>query len=398
MSIELRYSDRLLPKRGRSNWTGNQGAEKTCYAHATTRLIARLIKVKFSEYFSGENEGIDKYYDTITCSTQTTIFHCILEDLKESYELEEQIQFATEIMSALLFHFIYNCIIEEFGCKGGRAALAIEYIFEILRANITMPDIKKKLKYDEKLFAEPDNIMFSRFLERLKNICDDINEAIINGFFKPEIFSSNNLGVFSSDPSNAIMMNTLLMPSVRSAIKTKLIKKDNFFSNVLGTIKAVTTAGLYVLLGLHHVDIRLGHDIIISGVDDEDKSLIIKNSWGSEGNNWSIGSFNIITNNRISWIVLQKYVTNPPKGHNPLVPLVELIFIFPREDIDMKSGVSKSVPDIIVTKLSNTWSRFTNSVKNPFKNRFTTRFTRFLGKGRKKKQKKTKRKRKKISN
>jgi len=391
MSIELRYNDSLLPKRGRSKWTGNQGAEKTCYAHATTRLIARLIKIKFTEYFSGENEEIDKYYDTITCTTQKTIFHCILEDLKESYELEEQIQFAAEIMSALLFHFIYNCIIEEFGCKGGRAALAIEYIFEILRANITMLDIKKKLKYDEKLFAEPDNIMFSRFLERLKNICDDINEAIINGFFKPEIFSSINLGVFSSDPSNIFMMNTLLMPSVRSAIKSKLIKKDNFFSNVLGTIKAVTTAGLYVLLRLYNVNIGLGHDIIISEVDDDDKSLIIKNSWGSKGNNWSIGSFNIITNNRIPWIVLQKYVTNPPKGHNPLLSLVDLIFIFPREDIDMKSGLTKSVPDIIVTKLSNTWSRFTN----PFKNRFTTRFTRFLGKGRKKKQKKTKRKRKK---
>jgi hypothetical protein len=247
--------------------------------------------------------------------------------------------------------------------------------------------IKEQLNFDEKLFSEPDNIMFSNFFEKLKKICDDINAALINGTFKPEIFCSTNLGVFSSDPNHKIMINSLLMPSVRSAIRNKLIKSHNYFSDVLETIKTVTAAGLYVLLGLYHVNV--GHDIIISGVDEKDNSLIIKNSWGSEEVNWSIGSFNIITNNRIPWAVLQKYVTNPPKGHNPLVSLIDLIFIFPREDIDMKYSLSKSIPDIMVTKLSNTLSRFTN------------RFTRFLGKGRKKKQKKTKknkRRRKKITN
>ena len=390
MSKTLRNnSDIPVLKRAPSKWTGNQGYENTCYAHASTRLITRVIKVKFSAYFPEENEIIiDNYYDTINCGRQKTIFECILYELANLAKLDdltEQIHWDAEVLSALLFHFIYNCITDNFGCTGGISTTTLEYVLNILRANITMLDIKEKLKYDEKLFSEQHNTMFSKFFERLKYIFDDIKTALINRTFKPEIFFSRNLDAFSSDPNHKIMINSLLMPRVREAIKNNLknnlIKSNNYFTDVLGSIRTVINSGFYVLLGFLYLE--YSHAIIISGIDEEDNSLIIKNSWGSDGVNLNVGSFNLITNNRIPWTVLQNYIRNPPKGHNPLLSLIELIFIFPRENIDMKSHSSKSASDIMVTKLSNTWSRFTN------------RFTRFLGKGRKKKQKKTKRRRKK---
>jgi len=66
------------PKRGKSHYDTNQGPEGTCMWHGISRLLARLIKVRFHEYFSEGNERINEYYNTINCGKTTTIFECII--------------------------------------------------------------------------------------------------------------------------------------------------------------------------------------------------------------------------------------------------------------------------------------------------------------------------------
>jgi hypothetical protein len=67
-----------IPKRGKSHYVANQGQEGTCMYHGITRLLARLIKVRFHQYFSEGNEIINEYYNTINCGKTTTIFECII--------------------------------------------------------------------------------------------------------------------------------------------------------------------------------------------------------------------------------------------------------------------------------------------------------------------------------
>lgn len=149
-----------------SPYSTNQGNEKICWAHSTTRLISRLIKIHFGErqqlydeFIFDEDELLDDYYDTINCSTENTIFHCIAltQDIHERKgkpfsihkSLNKMINWDSENLSALLFHFILNCLKNKYGCAGLKfnCVTPIFYFLKLIHEHITEEKIKDILNY-----------------------------------------------------------------------------------------------------------------------------------------------------------------------------------------------------------------------------------------------------------
>jgi hypothetical protein len=158
-----------------SPYSTNQGNEGTCLAHSTARLISRLIKSlglepgdDYPDEFHDtimfeEGEILDEYYNTINCSTENTIFHCIIhaQDMHERKgkpfsmhkSLNKVINWESENLSAMLFHFIFNsiknkyCHLEYLPVRG--ASAPIFYFLKLLRKGITEDKIKDILRYND---------------------------------------------------------------------------------------------------------------------------------------------------------------------------------------------------------------------------------------------------------
>jgi hypothetical protein len=287
------------PTRAPSTWTGDQGDHKTCFAHATTRLITRVIKVKFSTFFSEDNEESDDYYNTVICGNKTmTIFDCILQAGHKSFNNRD--------LSALLFHYIYKCITIEFGCDGGQSHISCKHILNILRQEITSDMIEQKLNYNinKNQYTESDIIMFNLLIQMLVDLFSSIRSQMLTIAFKPKIFVSNNLENFTLDiyETNSLILQ---MPTATIVRTRNSIKSGYHYENVFGTIKAVILRGYYVLLEIAE------HAIIISDIDKDDDSLIVKNSWGRGKKDWSILidadpslKYDIIKDNKLQWNIL----------------------------------------------------------------------------------------------
>jgi hypothetical protein len=150
-----------------SPYSTDQGTEGICWAHSMTRLISRLIKIHFGErhqisdeFMFDEGELLDEYYDTVKCSTENTIFHCIAhaQDIHERKgklfsmhkSLKKMINWESENLSALLFHFILNCLKNKYGCgglRGERRVAPIFYFLKLILEHITEEKIKDILNY-----------------------------------------------------------------------------------------------------------------------------------------------------------------------------------------------------------------------------------------------------------
>jgi hypothetical protein len=149
-----------------SPYSTDQGTEGICWAHSMTRLISRLIKIHFGErhqisdeFMFDEGELLDEYYDTVKCSTENTIFHCIAhaQDIHERKgklfsmhkSLKKMINWESENLSALLFHFILNWLKNKYGCGGLKqnSITPIFYFLKLLLEHITEEKIKDILNY-----------------------------------------------------------------------------------------------------------------------------------------------------------------------------------------------------------------------------------------------------------
>ena len=149
-----------------SPYSTNQGNEKICWAHSIARLISRFIKIHFGErqkasdeFMFDEGELLDEYYDTINCSTENTIFHCIAltQDIHERKgkpfsihkSLNKMINWDSENLSALLFHFILNCLKNKYGCAAidYSTGAPIFYFLKLIHEDITEEKIKDILNY-----------------------------------------------------------------------------------------------------------------------------------------------------------------------------------------------------------------------------------------------------------
>jgi len=161
-----------------SPYSTDQGNEGTCWAHSTARLISRLIKTHvvgeqeevsdefYDSIWFDEGEILEEYYDTINCSSEHTIFHCIAhaQDIHERKgkpfsmhkSLNKVINWESENLSAMLFHFIFNSIKNKYGCDGLKVSTErrlesapIFYFFKLIRRHITDEKIKVILRYND---------------------------------------------------------------------------------------------------------------------------------------------------------------------------------------------------------------------------------------------------------
>jgi hypothetical protein len=374
-----------------SPYSTTQGDEGTCWAHAMSRLISRLIKIHFSglqdlnskfndPIWFYEGELLDEYYDTINCSTEHTIFHCIAE-AQDVYKRKEQsfsmhkplkkvINWESENLSALLFHFIFNSIKNKY-ChllykpQRGLAGPIFNF-FKLIRRSISEEKIKVLLKYndyqdiqpptppsspsspEEELYrdyndyasskayrdmvagakggglikptyqqVQENKVNFSTLITKLAHIFKLLRIALRKNTLKINLFMSMDLNSFvhlnpkSGFPYNHPTFNT---ESASHAIFLPS-KQSNFFFGKpmwLKTIIQVLGRGLYVLLDIYQ------HTILITGIENE--FLIVKNSWGSN-RNWILpDDVNFIVDNKLSIATLIE--------HSKLVKFaVELVYI-----------------------------------------------------------------------
>jgi hypothetical protein len=326
------------PKRGKSQYDANQGQEGTCMYHGITRLLARLIKVRFHKYFSegNGNERINEYYNTINCGNTTTIFECIIncqqqyivqylknkesaqqkttwDDLYIEYKTNPQnsiIDWDSESLSAILFHYIYATIKP----INKPTYIIFDNLFtDILYYEVDDTYIKALLRYVQAnlqaKFTRAQTVMFDELIAKIVDIFNTIRTELKNKTFTPERFRSCELHPFKS------VYYDHNMPK----------NGDYTFSNVLETIKMVTSHGFYVLLNLHH------HVVLITGTNKN--NLLIKNSWGPFAGAmlpWKAGDINLTEYGVLKWKTLVNYLKNPPPRESTWSPiLIDLIFIVP---------------------------------------------------------------------
>lgn len=213
-----------------SIYVTNQSTEGTCYAHASARVIARFIKIQLKYNYENKRipeDRIDILYNTVTCNN---IFSCLLLKVYTPFE----------IVSVLLFRFIYNLIVSNFLTNGANTFDSINYFFDSIPETKDIP----KFVYTH---IKPDNNIFS----------EEIN--IIIGMIHKIKIISNTIKI-----QNYVLDNNLL----------------------LRTIISLLDAGYYANIDLfpskYHNDDNNGHAMVISGYEIIDGSvkLKIKNSWG----------------------------------------------------------------------------------------------------------------------
>ena len=335
------------PKRGKSQYDANQGQEGTCMLHGITRLLARLIKVRFHQYFSEGNEQINEYYNTINCGKTTTIFECIIncqqqyivkylkvkdpsfsksektswDDLYKAYKATPQnsiIDWDSESLSAILFHSIYTTLIP---INNKPTYTIFDNLFtEILYYKVSDTYIKDLLRYTQSnlrannraRFTPAQRAMFDVMIAKVVDIFNTIRRGLKNKTFTPERFRSCELHPFKSVYYDHDILK----------VKPDIKNGDYTFSDVLETIKMVTSHGFYVLLILHH------HVVLITGTNKN--NLLIKNSWGPMARTWKAGDINLTEYGILKWETLVQYLNDPPPRDPTWSPiLVELIFIVP---------------------------------------------------------------------
>jgi hypothetical protein len=362
-----------------SPYSTDQGNEGTCWAHSRSRLISRLIKSFglepgddypdefYDTIMFEEGEILEEYYDTINCSSEHTIFHCIAhaQDIHERKgkpfsmhkSLNKMINWESENLSALLFHFILNCLTNKYGCiqLWGSGTNPIFYFLKLIHQHITEEQIKAILKYSryepefiieyetdkdgdftissltfieeldyaEQVQIQENTVMFLRLITKLASIFELLRIALVKKTLKINLFMLDNLydGKLSgdffkiNDKGNAHRQRGILR-TVLWPIRGMWFKR----------IKQVLEQGLYVLLCIYE------HAILITGI--EEKFFIVKNSWGSK-RDWILpDGLHFIVDNKLSIYTLIK------QSKTTYIELVYIEFETPRDEIFTKKKLS----------------------------------------------------------
>jgi len=240
------------------------------------------------------------------------------DDLYMEYKTNPQnsiIDWDSESLSAILFHSIYTTLKPINNKSKDHPHTILDNLFtNLLYYEFSDTFIKAVLRYTQAnlrannraRFTPAQQVMFSELIAQVVVIFNSIRRGLIDKTFTPERFRSCDLQPFKSVyyyhdiPKNG----------------------DYTFSNVLETIKMVTSHGFYVLLILHH------HVVLITGTNEN--NLLIKNSWGPMARTWKAGDINLTEYGILKWETLVQYLNDPPPRDPTWSPiLVELIFIVP---------------------------------------------------------------------
>ena len=183
----------------------DQGTNETCFAHAVAKMMTRFIKFHFPRDFKSEGEKFSIFYDMITCTKTYTIFDCI-EKFLEYYNtnredrkkflpgLDGEAQRDGEIMSALLFHYIYNSIFLTCSCQGDSVEKAIITALDKLTQDTDLDSIKSLLKIEVYNAKKQGFNIYAGFIEIYINYLyvtlKEVSSAIQTSLFKPIMYRS----------------------------------------------------------------------------------------------------------------------------------------------------------------------------------------------------------------
>lgn len=217
-------------KRTISTNISNQRDDKTCFAHATSRLIVNAIRQIIPELFYplDENEDCDENFD----STQfINVFNKETKCSENSFN------------NLLLYIYIYKIMTDYFGTNGGRNIKVLAYF---------NTDIIKKIGNKEFILQKLET--FPGFnqghLDRISYICNT---------FLHKLFVEKN---------------------THFDIESMILTEDTDDS----LLKFVLDSGYYITIRNNGINGDYGHTLIIVGYEILDDKLyfIIKNSWGKE--------------------------------------------------------------------------------------------------------------------
>ena len=315
----------LQPTRQKSTFISCQGGDGTCWAHVTIRLIMKLITNFFNLYFSPRNKNCNYYYNTIICSNATTnIFDCFLQirnqeiECSTIFDKQEEINWSEENFYALLFHFIFLTLVEQFGRQTGVSPIvSCLYILDYLKyIDITEDKIKTTLKYDEKKYTDPLLIKyFNELITRAVTLFSFIKVQLNNKIFNPKCYCMDYIDDSRNSHFKSIYEYTYGTESipidktigeykigeykiVKYSFLDKLNAKIPFsrFSSDLNIIYEQNNNNLerntgtddvktnikYVLSKYYAIFATNNHAIIITGFteDGDDVLLNVLNSWG----------------------------------------------------------------------------------------------------------------------
>ena len=311
-----------LIERKNSTFISCQGNQGTCWAHATTRLIMKLITNFFTTYFPSSSNNCHYYYDTVKCSNDiTNIFDCFLR-IKNGFKNCETILEGDKIIRdwldenfyALLFHFIFLTLVKQFGRKKGVYSTGVTclYILDYLKyIDITEKLIKERLPYIEKTFyKDSEKLYFNGLITKSVELFSYVKESLNNKIFNPIFYSANGFNhnvsaVYSISKyqyyTKEYELNSdyKFLPTEEISFKEKLLNKKIPFSIKMSNLNPVYTNkyNLRNLTGKRDLPTNIkyvlernyyalfdtnGHAITITGCSGSVDNLFlhIKNSWG----------------------------------------------------------------------------------------------------------------------
>jgi hypothetical protein len=184
----------------------------TCFAHSIAKMMSRFFKFHFSRDFKSETERYSDFYDMFLCGKKHTIFECIdtyLDHFDNNRKeflpgVDGEAQRDGEIMSALLFHYIYNSMLIDCDCTGDFLEKAISIALYKLTLTPVLSSVKDILRYQvyyEKKHPQPplyDPLVeeVNVYLQYLYLTLQEISSAIQTSHFKPILGRSIDLGIF----------------------------------------------------------------------------------------------------------------------------------------------------------------------------------------------------------
>ena len=239
----------MLSESRRSFYTTNQDVEGTCYAHASARMISKFIKVSLNINQDDTANDLSDIYNTVQCQN---IFVC-LDEFKKTHTITN-----SQIISALLFRFIYNLI-------------------------VGFNNYWDRRDGDERHGGGDMLTSITYFFDKIKIITDNEIDTLLDASSAKLLKMESHFDNFKSLIKNFIEKEKNLGPLL---LEYKLLTLTSQFK-LLNELICSLNAGYYAIIGLdmiesiHNIDSG-GHSMVISGYEIVDGSvkLKIKNSWG----------------------------------------------------------------------------------------------------------------------
>ena len=317
----------------RSIYTTNQSYEPACYGHAVARCLSRFLRLRLgieSTYTHGDTSYNLYLYNTYICKNK--IFRCLEKFQQSEYKIGEfdpikgRPLAGNEIVSVLLFYFIYKVVVKEYGC-GGNSIDSIKHFFNYIKSNVITEEYIINIFIDEITFKKEDDVTGHNedhvTEHKIENYKDDIKKLSK---------MLNQIKLLDIKPSFFIT----------KFFKHMKIEEVQFAKNML---KYILAFGYYAFLAIeqiHEGDSKIeGHLMCISNYNQSDSTLKIKNSYGDNSYSLHLKEENYIklpldTNNELIITIDQLisfqgnaqivvfFDSNYLKGYVPLTVFIEI--------------------------------------------------------------------------